>query len=85
MQTKSSTKKARKGSAPTKAEQRAQLARTLSAILKNPETPSSLYNGIADAVCDLSEGVDFHTPEMIEACLVAYELREQKRTKGGAR
>jgi len=39
MQTKSSTKKARKGSAPTKAEQRAQLARTLSAILRNPETP----------------------------------------------
>ncbi len=69
--------------APTKTEQRAELARTLSSILKNPETPAALYNRIADALCDISEGADYHTPEMIEVFLEAYELKEAKR-KGGA-
>lgn len=67
------------GNKKSRAELRRELAETLSTILHNPTTPSSLYNAIADAISTLSEDVDFHTPEMIETMLTAYELKEQKR------
>jgi hypothetical protein len=88
MQTKSSTKKARKGSAPTKAEQRAQLASDISSILMNPQTPAALYNAIADEITTWSS--DYlrqiqDTAAYIESCLDYYHAQEAKRTKGGAR
>lgn len=86
MTTNSKPKKAatRKGSASkTRAQLRKELARDLAAILANPETPLPLYNAIADEVCDLSEKIDFHTPEMLERSVDAYYAAEAKR-KGGA-
>ncbi len=70
--------------APTKAQQRARLARDLSAVLSNPECPPVLYNDIGEAPCDMSSDIDYHTPEMVERTINAHIAREEKR-KGGTR
>jgi hypothetical protein len=67
---------------------RAALAEHIAAILQNPETPTPLYNAIADELCTLSE--DYcqavsETPAYIESCLDYYQRGEAKRTKGGKR
>ncbi|MEJ7713736.1 MAG: hypothetical protein WKF84_28790 [Pyrinomonadaceae bacterium] len=43
-----------------------------------------LYNDMVDRLAQISEAIDYHTPEMIERSLVAYAGRESRR-KGGAR
>jgi hypothetical protein len=51
--TASKKNQARKSSAPTKAQLRAQLARDIVAVLSNPECPQIIYNDLADAVLDV--------------------------------
>jgi hypothetical protein len=68
----------------SRAELRTQLARDLASIMANPETPSTLYNEIADCLCDMSSEIDYNAPEMIERCISAHISREEKR-KGGTR
>jgi hypothetical protein len=83
MQKKSSTPRTRTAT-PSRLELRRQLARDLASVMSNPETPSNLYNAIADEVCMFSEKIDFHTAEMLERGVNAYYAKEEKR-KGGAR
>jgi hypothetical protein len=61
------------------------LAAHVAAILNNPATPVTLYNAIAEELCDMSSEIDYNTPEMIARSIAAYERREEKRQKGGAR
>lgn len=71
----------------TSEENRRELAEHIAAILANPETPTILYNDIAESLTTMSSeiGDDFwHSPEMIERDLNAYIASEEKR-KGGVR
>jgi hypothetical protein len=56
----------------------------LSAVMKHPGTPSDIYNALGEALTDMSNEIDYHTPEMVGRTLAAYAEREAKR-KGGAR
>ncbi len=73
----------------TKRAPRAALAEHIAAILQNPETPTPLYNAIADELCTLSE--DYcqavsETPAFIELCLEYHHRAEElERTKGDER
>ncbi len=84
MQKKSNIPRKSAASKPSRLELRRKLARDLAAVMSNPETPSNLYNAIADEVCMFSEKIDFHTAEMLERGVNAYYAKEEKR-KGGAR
>ncbi len=91
MSTKKVTPKQRGGEAPARkqtpayAEPAIALAVHLSEILNNPTCPARIYNAIADELCDMSSAIDYHTPEMIARSIAAYDRREAKRQKGGAR
>lgn len=67
-------------SQPTREQLRQQLAQDLASILANPETPATLYNAIADELCEFSEAINYNTAEMIERSLNAYCEKEEKRT-----
>jgi hypothetical protein len=69
---------------PTKANLRAKLARDLAAVLANPATPVTLYNAIADCLCDFETRRDFHTAAHIETTIATYYASEIER-KGGQR
>jgi hypothetical protein len=76
----------RKGAAnkPNRAELRRKLARDIVSILNNPETPSFLYNNLADCVTTLEQSNDWITVDHIEGSLSNY-LRGEETRKGGAR
>lgn len=87
MTTKSKPKSATTRKCKTPAELRAQLARDLASIMANPETPTTLYNDIADALTTMSEDIGdeyWHSPEVITQSLNAHLAKEERR-KGGKR
>ncbi len=57
----------------------AELAAHISAILKNPKTPTALFNALGEAVCILSNNVDNDTAEYIEYVL-SYNLKAESVT-----
>jgi hypothetical protein len=74
----------RPSAASNRIELRKQLIRDLASILANPETPTVIYNDIANSITDMSSEIDYNTAEMIERSVNAYFAKEEKR-KGGAR
>jgi gas vesicle protein len=83
-----STKKSTiRKSTTSRDELRQQLARDIASILNNPETPTTLYNDVADRVSDMSSDLGdafWHSPEQIKRDLDAHFKKEAKR-KGGTR
>jgi hypothetical protein len=65
--------------ASNRMELRRKLARDLASILANPETPTVLYNDIADSITDMSSEIDYNSAEMIERSVNAYFAKEEKR------
>jgi hypothetical protein len=61
---------------------RAELARLIASVLSHPQTPPVLYNAMADELCDMSARINYHTPEMVEMSLAAFEQRERARNGG---
>ena len=55
--------------------ERQELAKQLSAVLKNPNTPEALFNAMTDQVMFYSHFLDYDSPEVIEMTLEAYELK----------
>lgn len=45
------------------------IARAVSAILNNEDTPDRIYNALSDEVADLSSASDAHSVETIEAAI----------------
>lgn len=83
MQKKSTTKSKIK----SRAELRAKLARDISSILTNPETPVGLYNAVGEEVCDWSSDYcnqNRETLAYIQQCLESH-LKAEAERKGGAR
>ncbi len=60
----------------------AELAQLIIAVRAHPQTPVTLYNAMADELCDMSSRINYHTPEIIEKSLAAFEQRERERNKG---
>ena len=88
MMKKSTTKGTARAKQDDRTALRKDLAAHLSAILTNPETPTPLYNAIADELCTMSEdycNAVSETSAYIESCLDYYQRKESKRTKGGTR
>lgn len=56
----------------------------ISAVMKHPETPSEIYNALGEVLTDMSNEVDYHTPEMVARTLAASAAAEARR-KGGAK
>jgi len=56
----------------------------ISAVMKHPETPSLIYNALGEVLCEMSNEIDYHSPEMVARVLAAAEAFEAKR-KGGVR
>lgn len=59
-----------------------ELAGMIAAVLKHPDTPSVLYNAIADVIIDMESHIDHYSPEMVAKGLAAFEASEARR-KGG--
>ncbi len=84
----STTRPAQKSAAQGKASKqtnRAELARSIAAVLVNPETPVALYNAMIDELNTLSSDYLSNiqsTPAYIEGCLEYHERKESERTKG---
>lgn len=58
-----------------------QLAYNIASILDHPDTPKILYDSIAEALTEMSSHIDYHTQDMIERTLEAYEKSgERKQT-----
>lgn len=56
--------------------------------LRNPECPVTLFNEIAETVCDWSSDLGdtfYHSSEIVEQCLNVAISREEKWAKGGVR
>lgn len=68
----------------TREENRKELAESIVAILKNPETPAPLYNTIIDEVLAMVDTDTTENPAYIQSCIEAFHRREEKR-KGGVR
>jgi hypothetical protein len=64
-------------------EMRRALAVDLALILSNPETPSELYNFIADSHSDWETDKPWYTADELERALENHERKEAKRRKGG--
>jgi hypothetical protein len=78
-------KSAAQGKAP-KQTNRAGLARSIAAVLANPETPVALYNAMIDELNTLSSDYLSNiqsTPAYIEGCLEYHERSEAMRREGG--
>jgi hypothetical protein len=83
MTTKKKTQGATKGKAAGMIDAR-DLPALISAVMNHPETPTSIYNALGEVLTDMSNEVDYHTPEMVARTLAASASAEAKR-KGGAK
>jgi hypothetical protein len=54
------------------------LAEHIAAIMANPETPTALYNALADELASMSSRIDHNSPAMIERSLAAHALSEER-------
>jgi hypothetical protein len=59
------------------------LAGHISAVMKHAETPTELFNAIGEVLTDMSNHIDYHTPEMIAKTFKA-SADAQAKQKGGA-
>lgn len=56
---------------------RKELAVLISKVLNHEETPTILGDAIANALCHCSSYIDYHSPDMIERTLRAYDGHEE--------
>lgn len=55
------------------------LAKQIADLLANPDCPENLYEAIGEVVCDMSNFINYDSPEIIEKSLIAYDRRDKKR------
>ena len=63
------------------------IGQLLSALLKHPDTPVSVYNAIGEEICDMQRQEVTETPEYIQTLFQLYKQFEEKeaaKKAGGA-
>jgi hypothetical protein len=51
----------------------------ISAVLRHPKTPPLLYNVLREALTEMSNHIDYQSPEMVLRALAAYAASETER------
>ncbi len=84
MQKKNTTLPKKKATAPTRTELHRQLARNISAALKNPVIPTALYNTITEGITDLFNAIPGNaTDESVDYIATLLDLHAEAQKGGG--
>ena len=68
--------------APKKSDQHPPIGQLLSALLKHPDCPISVYNAIGEEICDMQRQELTETPEYIQALFELHKQLEAEKAGG---